>query len=306
MDEHTPVRIVILSGLSGSGKSVALHMLEDLGFYCMDNIPAALLKPFISYTVRSPAPTYERIAIGLDARNTAAEIASVPQLVDELKRSGLEVEVIFLTAGEDELLRRFAETRRRHPLSRSDVSLREAMTLERRLLEPVVSAADLVIDTSRMGVHGLRDIIHQRIEQRAADRLSITFESFGFRDGIPGDADFVFDARALPNPYWEPGLRNLTGRDPEVMRFLETHTHVARLLADIARFVRARVPEYQASNRGYLTIAVGCTGGQHRSVYIVERLVEDFAGEFPNVTARHCGLPDTAMFRARPRAAAGG
>ena len=305
MDEHTPVRIVILSGLSGSGKSVALHMLEDLGFYCMDNIPAALLKPFISYSVRSPAPTYERIAIGLDARNTAAEIASVPQLVDELKRSGLEVEVIFLTAGEDELLRRFAETRRRHPLSRSDVSLREAMTLERRLLEPVVSAADLVIDTSRMGVHGLRDIIHQRIEQRAADRLSITFESFGFRDGIPGDADFVFDARALPNPYWEPGLRNLTGRDPEVMRFLETHTHVAKLLADIARFVRARVPEYQASNRGYLTIAVGCTGGQHRSVYIVERLVEDFAGEFPNVTARHCGLPDTAMFRARPRAAAG-
>ena len=306
MDEHTPVRIVILSGLSGSGKSVALHMLEDLGFYCMDNIPAALLKPFISYSVRSPAPTYERIAIGLDARNTAAEIASVPQLVDELKRSGLQVEVIFLTAGEDELLRRFAETRRRHPLSRNDVGLREALTLERRLLEPVVSAADLVIDTSRMGVHGLRDIIHQRLEQRATDRLSISFESFGFRDGIPGDADFVFDARALPNPYWEPGLRNLTGRDPEVMRFLEKHTHVAKLLADIAGFVRARVPEYQASNRGYLTVAVGCTGGQHRSVYIVERLVEEFAGEFPNVTARHCGLPDTAMFRARPRAAAGG
>ena len=304
MNEHTPVRIVILSGLSGSGKSVALHTLEDLGFYCMDNIPAALLKPFISYSVRSPAPTYERIAIGLDARNTAAEIASVPQLVDDLKRSGLQVEVIFLTAGEDELLRRFAETRRRHPLSRSDVSLREAMTLERRLLEPVVSAADLVIDTSRMGVHGLRDIIHQRLEQRAADRLSISFESFGFRDGIPGDADFVFDARALPNPYWEPGLRNLTGRDPEVMRFLEKHTHVAKLLADIAGFVRARVPEYQASNRGYLTVAIGCTGGQHRSVYIVERLVEDFAGDFPNVTARHCGLPDTAMFRARAAAGA--
>ena len=301
----TSLHVVIVTGLSGSGKSTAIRVLEDLGFYCIDNIPAALLKPFISFTVRSPESTYERTAIGLDARNTAAEIASVPQLIDELKRSGLAVEVIFLIAGEDELLRRFAETRRRHPLSRSDVSLREAMTLERRLLEPVVSAADLVIDTSRMGVHGLRDIIHQRIEQRAADRLSITFESFGFRDGIPGDADFVFDARALPNPYWEPGLRNLTGRDPEVMRFLETHTHVARLLADIARFVRARVPEYQASNRGYLTIAVGCTGGQHRSVYIVERLVEDFAGEFPNVTARHCGLPDTAMFRARARAAAG-
>jgi RNase adapter protein RapZ len=298
------VRIVILSGLSGSGKSVALHMLEDLGFYCIDNIPAALLKPFISYTVRSPERTYERTAIGLDARNTAAEIASVPQLIDELKRSGLQVEVIFLIAGEDELLRRFAETRRRHPLSRSDVGLREAMALERRLLEPVVSAADLVIDTSRMGVHALREIIHQRVEQRAADRLSITFESFGFKDGIPGDADFVFDARALPNPYWEPGLRNLTGRDAEVVRFLETHTDVAKLIADIARFVRARVPEYQASNRGYLTVAIGCTGGQHRSVYIVERLVEDFAGEFPSVTARHSGLPDAGMFRARPRVAA--
>jgi len=301
VDEHTPVRIVILSGLSGAGKSIALHMLEDLGFYCIDNIPAALLKPFISYTVRSPEPTYERTAIGLDARNTAAEVASVPQLIDELKRSGLQVEVVFLIAGEDELLRRFAETRRRHPLSSATVGLREAMALERGLLEPVVSAADLVIDTSRMGVHALREIMHQRIEQRAADRLSITFESFGFKDGIPGDADFVFDARALPNPYWEPGLRNLTGRDPEVQRFLETHSDVGKLIADIARFVRARVPEHQASNRGYLTVAVGCTGGQHRSVYIVERLTEDFGAEFPNVTARHSGLPDAAMFRARPR-----
>ncbi len=299
------MRIVILSGLSGSGKSVALHMLEDVGFYCIDNIPAALLKPFISFTVRSPEPTYERTAIGLDARNPAAEIASVPQLIDELKRSGLEVEVIFLIAGEDELLRRFAETRRRHPLSGANVDLREAMALERRLLEPVVSAADLVIDTSRMGVHALREIIHQRVEQRAADRLSITFESFGYKDGIPGDADFVFDARALPNPYWEPGLRNLTGRDAEVVRFLEARTDVARLIADIARFVRARVPEYRASNRGYLTVAVGCTGGQHRSVYIVDRLAEDFGAEFANVTARHSGLADTGMFRVRPRAAAG-
>jgi UPF0042 nucleotide-binding protein len=299
------VRIVILSGLSGSGKSVALHMLEDLGFYCIDNIPAALLKPFISFTVRSPEATYEHTAIGLDARNTVAEIASVPQLIDELKRSGLHLEVIFLIAGEEELLRRFAETRRRHPLSRSDVGLREAMALERSLLEPVASAADLIIDTSRMGVHGLRDIIHKRVEQRTAGRLSITFVSFGFKDGIPGDADFVFDARSLPNPYWEPGLRNLTGRDAEVVRFLETHTDVARLIADIGAFMRARVPEFQASNRGYLTVAVGCTGGQHRSAYIVDRLAEEFAAGFPNVTARHSGLPGIGMFRATPRAATG-
>ncbi|MFZ1903885.1 MAG: RNase adapter RapZ [Steroidobacteraceae bacterium] len=298
------MRIIILSGLSGSGKSVALHTLEDFGFYCIDNIPAALLKPFISYTVRSPETTYERTAVGLDARNTAADIASVPQLIDELKRSGLQLEVIFLIAGEDELLRRFAETRRKHPLSRSDVGLREAMALERQLLEPVVSAADLVIDTSRMGVHALRDIIHKRVARRAAAELSITFESFGFKDGIPGDADFVFDARALPNPYWDPGLRNLTGRDPEVVRFLEKHTEVATLLEDITRFVRARVPEYRSSNRGYLTVAVGCTGGQHRSVYLVERLAETFGAEFRAVSARHSGLPGARLFRPRGRAAA--
>ncbi|TLY65172.1 MAG: RNase adapter RapZ [Gammaproteobacteria bacterium] len=290
------MRIIILSGLSGSGKSVALHMLEDLGFYCIDNIPAALLKPFISYTVRSPEPTYERTAIGLDARNTAAEIATVPQLIDELRRSGIQCEVIFLLASEEELLRRFAETRRKHPMSRNNVDLREAMAMERRLLEPIVYAADLVVDTSKLGVHTLRDLIHQRVEQRTVGRLSITFESFGFKHGIPGDADFVFDARSLPNPYWEPSLRKLTGRDPEVIRFLEGHTNVATLIADIAQFIRARVPEYQASNRGYLTVAVGCTGGQHRSVYIVERLAQEFAGEFTNVTARHSGLPGAALF----------
>ena len=284
------MRLIILSGLSGSGKSVALHMLEDLGFYCIDNIPAALLKPFISYTVRSPESTYQRTAIGLDARNTAAEIATVPQLVDELKRSGMQIEVIFLTAAEDELLRRFAETRRKHPLSREDIGLREAMTLERQLLEPILLVADLVVDTTRMGVHALRDTIHKRVAGRVG-KLSITFESFGFKHGIPGDADFVFDARALPNPYWEAGLRSLTGRDAEVIRFLENHTNVARLIEDIATFMRARVPEYQASNRGYLTVAVGCTGGQHRSVYLAEQLAKRLAGRKDvEVVVRHLEL----------------
>jgi RNase adapter protein RapZ len=300
------VRIIILSGLSGSGKSVALHMLEDLGFYCIDNIPAAMLKPFISYTVRASEQTYERTAIGLDARNTAAEIATVPQLIDELRRSGIQCEVIFLVTNEEELLRRFAETRRKHPMSRNNVGLREAMALERALLDPIIYAADLVIDTSRMGVHPLRDIIHQRVEQRAVGRLSLSFESFGFKHGIPGDADFVFDARSLPNPYWEPGLRNLTGRDPEVIRFLEGQTNVATLIQDIARFLEGRIPEYQASNRGYLTVAVGCTGGQHRSVYIVDRLAAVFASRFPRVTARHGSLPVPQLFHTSTPPAANG
>ncbi|MGH8199761.1 MAG: RNase adapter RapZ [Steroidobacteraceae bacterium] len=284
------MRIVVLSGLSGSGKSVALHMLEDLSFYCIDNIPAALLKPFISHALRGPERTYERAAVGLDARNPAAEIATVPQLTDELRRSGIECEVIFLTATDDELLRRFAETRRKHPMSRRDVDLRAAIALERQLLEPIIYAANLVIDTSRLGVHALRDLIRQRVGEPHAGRLSLSFESFGFKHGIPGDADFVFDARSLPNPYWEPALRGLTGRDVEVIRFLEGQTNVATLVADIAQFIRARIPEYVASNRGYLTVAVGCTGGQHRSVYIVDKLVAQFGGEFPTVTSRHTAL----------------
>ena len=291
------MRIIVVSGLSGSGKSVALHMLEDLGFYCIDNMPAALLKPFISHTVRSAESTYERTAIGLDARNTPQEIATVPRLVDELRRSGIHCEVLFLVAGEDELLRRFAETRRKHPMSREHLGLREAIETERRLLEPIAYAADLTIDTSRMGVHELRQIVHQRIEQRALGRLSITFESFGFKFGIPGDADFVFDARSLPNPYWEPGLRELTGRDADVVRFLESHQSVATLIDDIDRFMNGRVAEYQASARGYLTVAVGCTGGQHRSVYIVDRLAARFAARYQHVTARHSALPDGALFR---------
>jgi len=300
------VRIIILSGLSGSGKSVALHMLEDLGFYCIDNIPAAMLKPFISYTVRASESMYERTAIGLDARNTAGEIATVPQLIDELRRSGIQCEVVFLVSSEEELLRRFAETRRKHPMSRNNVGLREAMALERTLLDPIINAADLVIDTSKMGVHALRDIIHQRVEQRAAARLSLSFESFGFKHGIPGDADFVFDARSLPNPYWEPGLRNLTGRDPEVIHFLESQTNVATLIQDITRFLDGRIPEYQASNRGYLTVAIGCTGGQHRSVYIVDRLAAVFAARFPRVTVRHGSLPNPQLSHLPTQPAANG
>ena len=286
----TAVRIVIVSGLSGSGKSVALHMLEDLSYYCIDNIPAALLKPFIAHAVRNPERTYERAAVGIDDRNTAAEIATVPQLIDELRRSGIDCQVIFLTAADEVLLRRFAETRRTHPMSRHNLDLRAAIAMERRLLEPIVHAADLVIDTSHLGVHGLRDLVRRRIGEPSEGRLAITFESFAFKQGIPGDADFVFDARSLPNPYWEPMLRSLTGQDADVIRFLESRTDVAALLEDISRFVRARIPEYLASNRGYLTVAVGCTGGQHRSVYIVDRLAARFGQDFASVGSRHTAL----------------
>jgi RNase adapter protein RapZ len=287
-------RLLLLSGLSGSGKSVALHLLEDLGFYCIDNIPAAMLKTFIAHTVQSGEAVYHRTAVGIDARNTGAELNSVPQLVDELRRSGIDCELIFLVANYDELLRRYAETRRAHPLSRHGESLREAIALERRLLEPVINAADLVIDTSRMGVHELREQVHQRVEQRAAGRLAVLLESFGFKHGIPGDADFVFDARSLPNPYWDASLRALDGRDPAVIRFLESHFNVGGYIDDIVRFIVPRFDEFRAGNRRYLTVAVGCTGGQHRSVYIVEQLRRRLDGQKLELRVRHSALNHTA------------
>jgi UPF0042 nucleotide-binding protein len=294
------MRLIVVSGLSGSGKSVALHMLEDLGFYAIDNIPAPLLTPLVSHTVRTPDPSYDRIAIGLDARNTPAEIATVPKLIQELRRSGIRCEVVFLLANDEELLRRFAETRRRHPMSRPGLGLREAIATERSLLDPVLNVADQVIDTSRMSVHELRDVVLKFAEARAGARLSITFESFGFKHGLPGDADFVFDARSLPNPYWEPSLRHLTGRDAEVIRFLEREPGVQRLLEDIERFIEARIPESIASNRRFLTVAIGCTGGQHRSVYLVDRLAERFAERHPHVASRHGELAAAAQAATPP------
>jgi len=281
------MRLIIVSGLSGSGKSVALHMLEDIDFYCVDNIPAALLKPFISHTVRGMGDTYPRTAVGLDARNRPNEIETIPALVNGLKRSGIACDVLYLHASEEVLLKRYAETRRKHPLVTGDISLRQAIDSERRLLEPIIAAADFVIDTSNMGVHALREIIRDRIDRRREGRLSLMFESFGFKHGIPGDADFVFDVRSLPNPYWEQALRHLNGRDGAVIEYLAGFPAVAGMLADLTAFLERRVAEFSQANRSYLTIAIGCTGGQHRSVYIAEHLAEHFRKTHPQVLTRH-------------------
>jgi RNase adapter protein RapZ len=286
----TNMRLIIVSGLSGSGKSVALHMLEDLGFYCVDNIPAALLKAFIAHTVRGQGSTYERTAVGLDARNRPDEIGTVPALMSELRRSGIACEVIYLHASDDVLLKRYSETRRKHPLVADGVSLRDAIDAESKLLEPIIFAADLVIDTSQMGVHALRDLIRKRVNLRKESRLSLLFESFGFKHGIPGDADFVFDVRTLPNPYWEPMLRDLTGLDEPVIRYLAEHPSVGALIGAIATFLNDRIQEFDQANRGYLTVAIGCTGGQHRSVYVAERLAAHFKAPTRDVLTRHHSL----------------
>jgi UPF0042 nucleotide-binding protein len=284
------MRLIIVSGLSGSGKSVALHLLEDIDFYCVDNIPAALLKPFISHTIRGTDDTYPRTAVGLDARNRPNEIETIPALVAELRRIGISCEVLYLHANDEVLLKRYAETRRKHPLVTAEISLREAIASERRLLEPITMAADLVIDTSHMGVHALRERIRERIDRRRDDRLALMFESFGYKHGIPGDADFVFDVRSLPNPYWQHSLRHLTGRDPEVIEYLAGQPAVNGLLAALTGFLEQRIIEFAQANRSYLTIAIGCTGGQHRSVYVADRLAEHFKQGYPQVLTRHDSL----------------
>jgi UPF0042 nucleotide-binding protein len=284
-------RLVVVSGLSGSGKSVALNMLEDLGWYCIDNIPAGLVQAVVSHSVQTAEPAYRRLAVGLDARNRPDDLAAIPALLDGLAGTGLRCEIVYLHADDEVLLRRYAETHRRHPLAGDDRSLADAIAEERRLLHPLIDRSDLVIDTSRMSVHELRDLIGRRIESQGPGRLSILFESFGFKHGVPGDADFVFDTRTLPNPYWEPTLKPLTGRDGPVIAFLEASPQVQRMADDMVRFLEARLPEYQAANRGYLTVALGCTGGQHRSVYLVERLAAHFRRQYPNLLVRHNALP---------------
>jgi len=285
------IRLVVVSGLSGSGKSVALNMLEDLGWYCIDNIPAGLVQALVSHSLRTEEPIYRRLAVGLDARIRPDDLASIPALFADLRRSGLRCEVVYLHAEDEVLLRRYAETRRRHPLAGADKSLADAIAEERRLLHPLIDSADLVIDTSRMIVHELRDRVAKRVEPQAPGRLSILFESFGFKHGMPGDADFVFDTRTLPNPYWEPALQPLTGRDSRVIAFLESSPRVERMVVDLIHFLASRLPEYEEAHRGYLTVAIGCTGGQHRSVYLVERLAAHFRQKYPQLLVRHNALP---------------
>ena len=281
------MRLIVVSGLSGSGKSVALRMLEDLDYYCVDNIPPGLLPEFISHIVRSKDPQYSLTAIGIDARNSAANIQQVPLQIAELKRSGVDCEVIYLRAETESLLKRYSETRRRHPLSRSGLSLAEAIIEEQRLLEPMAASADLIIDTTRTSVHDLRELIRQRVGTHPEGHMSILFESFAFKQGIPNDADFVFDARSLPNPFWEPSLANLTGRDQPVIDYLNKHPEVQRMIHDLSQFLDHWIPEFIQTNRSYLTIAIGCTGGQHRSVFLVEQLVTHFRIQYPQVLAKH-------------------
>jgi UPF0042 nucleotide-binding protein len=285
------MRLIIVSGLSGSGKTVALHHFEDLGFYCIDNVPAALLATMISEITATKDPLYANLAIGIDARNRAADLARLPEVVRDLRASDIRCEVIFLHAEDHVLLKRYGETRRKHPLSAAGLSLREAIDRERQLLDPIIASAELVLDTTQTSVYELRDIIRRRVGMQEQPGLSILIESFGYKHGIPADADFVFDLRCLPNPYWEMSLRHLTGRDRQVIEFLDAAESVQRMYGDILAFLEGWIPKYIDFQRNYLTVAIGCTGGQHRSVYMAEKLAAALARRYSPVVARHNELP---------------
>lgn len=285
------MRLLIVSGLSGSGKTVALHYLEDLGFYCIDNVPAALLATMVGELTATEDPLYSNLAIGIDARNRATDLAQLPEFIREVRARGYQCEIVFLHADDNVLLKRYGETRRKHPLSAAGLSLREAIERERELLEPIIASAELVLDTTRTSIYDLRDIIRRRVGGHDRPGLSILIESFGYKHGIPADADFVFDLRCLPNPYWDPALRHQNGRDAKVIEFLDAAPSVQRMHDDILGFLDHWIPEYIDFNRNYLTVALGCTGGQHRSVYMVERLAADLSTRYSPVLTRHNELP---------------
>ena len=275
----------IVSGLSGSGKTIALQALEDIGFYCIDNLPAVLLPHFSGLLADMRNNAIMNVAIGLDVRNRAF-LADLPKSLGELRERGIHYRIIFLQAEDSILVKRFKETRRRHPMLDHETPLVEAIDVEKKLLEPLSFEASLRIDTTRTTPHELRMQVSNFARGEDTAGLTLLFESFGYKHGTPLDADFVFDVRCLPNPHYDPQLRPLTGRDAAVVHFLETQADVAKMASDIRRFIADWLPSYVRDNRSYLTVAIGCTGGQHRSVYLAEWLAREFRGQ-ARVLVRH-------------------
>ena len=281
------MKLIIVSGLSGSGKSVTLDTLEDAGFYCTDNLPVALLPDFASLLADSDKALFRKAAVGIDARSDQSSLEQFAAFIDQLKLNNVDYEVIFLRASKQSLLKRFSETRRKHPLSNDNTSLDEAIDLELDRLSLIASHASLQIDTTQTNVHQLRSLIRERVSPDKGKGISFQIMSFGYKHGAPNDVDFVFDARCLPNPYWEPNLRAFTGKDAAVIDFLDTKELVQRYLDDTAQFLTRWVPEFINTNRNYLSVAIGCTGGQHRSVYLTEKLAQHLSIQGLNIITRH-------------------
>jgi UPF0042 nucleotide-binding protein len=285
---HQPdtIHLIVLSGMSGGGKTVALRALEDLEFYCVDNLPTALLPQLVAAVSRGIGDKRRNVAVGVDVRNREEDLKRMPAMLSELAAEGVDAHLIFLDCRDDVLIKRYSETRRRHPLSWRGLSLADAIAEERRVLRSLSSIADKVIDSSDMNVHQLRRLIATGYAE-ATEGLTLMFQSFAFRRGLPLDADFVFDARCLPNPHWDPKLRPLSGKDGPVRDYLESQPLVAEYFADTARWLDAWLPRFEADDRSYVTISIGCTGGRHRSVYLVEKLAAHYRAQRNGVLTFH-------------------
>ena len=270
--------VIIVSGLSGSGKSVALKTFEDLDYYCVDNLPVELLPSFVRSLMRDGGLP-QKLAVGIDVRNRHSDLSKLAQWRAAVTELGLDATLLFFDATDEALLRRYSDTRRKHPLAHFGLSLPESITRERQITAPLRAEADVTIDTSTLNVHQLRRRIIAEFALNNGTSLSLLFESFAYKRGVPADADFVFDARVLPNPHWNPALRPLSGRDGDVRDYLDAQAEVSEYFAQVSTFLDTWLPRLRGETRSYVTVAFGCTGGKHRSVYLAERLAQHARGQ---------------------------
>ena len=267
--------LTVVSGLSGSGKSIALRTLEDLDYYCVDNLPAELLPDFVKNLTRDDKQ-YLRLAVSIDVRNHSSDLSRIGEWLSAVGALGFDYRLVYFDTADEALIKRYSDTRRRHPLSHGGMALSNAIAQERERLRPIHALADIVIDTSDMNVHQLRKTVLSELESDTKRQVSLLFESFAYKRGIPGDADFVFDARCLPNPHWDAALRPLSGRDAAVREFLEQQTTVLEFVDQVSVFLDTWLPRFESETRSYVTVAFGCTGGKHRSVYLAEKMTQHF------------------------------
>lgn len=283
------IKLVIISGRSGSGKSSALNVMEDFGFYCIDNLPTSLI-PILTEQAKNKERENNNIAVCIDARNHTDDIANLIKILKDLP-DDVSIKTVYLDADDNVLIKRFSETRRKHPLSNKNTSLRQAIEQEKQLLAPIAAIADLQLNTNDMGLHDLREVIKKRLcAHLETGGMATLFTSFGFKNGLPVDADLVFDVRCLPNPYWKHELRAMTGQDQAVKDYLQEHDDVELMFNDIRHYLETWLPKFVNCNRSYITIAIGCTGGMHRSVFMSERLASHFTPIMDNVQLYHRDL----------------
>lgn len=281
------MKLVIVSGLSGSGKTVALRTLEDAGYYCIDNLPLGMLPEVVDNMINTTQQPYDPVAIAIDARSGVESAERFDEITRHIRKQLIEFKILFLTSDTKRLLKRFSETRRKHPLSRQGLPLADAIQEEKKLLEDIHANADVSIDSSELNVHELRHMINARLLDNSSPEMGILIQSFGYKNGVPADTDFIFDVRCLPNPHWEVSLKPLTGRDKAVVKYLEKYPEVEEMFTSIHSFLDHWIPRFEQENRSYMTISIGCTGGQHRSVYLAEKISQALEQEREQVSIRH-------------------